>query len=189
SLRVGETASATGTVSLVDMRSFHIDAPVDELDVALVEPGQNVIVNLDAVPDAEFTGSVRSISPLATKNERGANTYQVTVDLQNVPPVVKPGMSAALQVVTLRKEGVILIPRRAVQTENGATFVYVPGTPAAPIAGSGGFGAAPAIAPGAKRLVTLGLSNSESVEVVSGLAAGDAIYVPDIVQTFNPSVQ
>jgi HlyD family secretion protein len=188
-LRVGELAGATGTIALVDMRSFHVDAPVDELDVAQIAPGLTVRVQMDALPTAVLTGTVRTVSPLAVKNERGANTYQVTVDLDGADPGVKPGMSAALQIVTLRKDGVVLIPRRAVQTENGETFVYVPGTPAPPPAGSGGFGAAPAVAPGAKRTVKLGLSNSESVEVISGLTEGETIYVPDIVQTFNPTVQ
>jgi HlyD family secretion protein len=178
-LRVGEQAGQSGLVAVVDLRSFHIDVPVDELDVAQITPGQPATVALDALIDQELTGTVTTIEPLATRSDRGTNTYQVTVRLDGASPAVLPGMTATVQIVTERKENVVLAPRRAVQSENGASFVYVPAAPGAQL---------PPGQPGERRPVTLGLSNSQSVEVTSGLAAGEQVLVPDVVQTVDVTI-
>jgi len=179
SLRVGEQAGQNSVVALVDLSSFHIDVPVDELDVAQVKPGQKVTIALDAMLDQELTGTVTTIEPLATRTERGTNTYQVTVQLDEVTSEVLPGMTATVQIITERKEGVVLVPRRAIQSENGQSFVYVPAAPGAQVQPG---------QPGERRPVTLGLSNTESVEVISGLKPGDQVLVPDVVRTLNVNV-
>ncbi|GAB4110617.1 MAG: efflux RND transporter periplasmic adaptor subunit [Roseiflexaceae bacterium] len=182
-LRIGEQAGTSGVVAVVDMRSFHIDVPVDELDIPQIKSGQNARIVLDALPGTELAGVVTTISPLAVKTDRGTNTYAVTVEISGSDPNVKPGMTATVQLITTRKEGVVLVPRRALQTEAGQTFVYVPSaTPQQPPAAAPGA----AVAPGDRHPVTLGLSNAEFVEITSGLQAGESIYVPDVVQTFNP---
>jgi RND family efflux transporter MFP subunit len=182
-LRVGEQAGQNAVVALVDLSGFSIDVPVDELDVAQITPGQSATVALDAMLDRELNGTVTTIEPLATVSERGSNTYLVTVALGGDAQGVLPGMTATVQIVTQRKENVVLVPRRAVQSENGQSFVYVPGTPEQPTQP----GEAPA--PGVRRPVTLGLSNSQSVEVTSGLTAGEQVLVPDVVQTVNVNVR
>jgi RND family efflux transporter MFP subunit len=178
-LRVGEQAGQSAVVAVVDLSSFHIDVPVDELDVAQIEPGQPVTIALDAMLDQELNGTVTTIEPLATRSDRGTNTYQVTVQLDEVSEAVLPGMTATVQIVTERKEGVVLVPRRAVQSENGQSFVYVPAAPGVQLTNG---------QPGERRPVTLGLSNSQSVEVLSGLSGGEQVLVPDIVQTVNVTV-
>jgi RND family efflux transporter MFP subunit len=183
-LRIGEQSASSGIVALVDMRSFHVDIPIDELDIAQIQSGQAARIVLDALPGNEMTGRVTTISPLAVKSDRGTNTYAVTVELDSTDGAVKPGMTATIRLITTRKEGVVLVPRRAIQTENGQSFVYVPSAvPQAPQSTAPGATPTP---PGERRVVTLGLSNSEQVEVLSGLQAGDKVYVPDVVQTFNP---
>lgn len=179
-LRLGERTGAVSAIAIVDMSSFHIDAPVDELDIARLQPGQQVMIQLDALPGSEFHGAVTTISPLAVRTDRGANTYDMTVVLNDADTAVKPGMTASLQIVTERKENVVLAPRRAIQFDNGIAYVLVPGTDPATVRD-------PA-QPGERRVVTLGLSNNQSVEIINGLAAGETILVPDVVQTFNPMI-
>src|SRR5690606_37028960 len=53
-ISVGESSasssgSAASAIVLADISSFHIDVPIDELDIALVDNGQKVIVTLDAL--------------------------------------------------------------------------------------------------------------------------------------------
>jgi hypothetical protein len=135
---------------------------------------------LDALLDQELTGTVTTVSPLATRSDRGSNTYAVTVALGGASGAVLPGMSATVQIVTESKPGVVLAPRRAVQSEGGASFVYVQAAPGAQL---------PPGEPGERRPVTLGLANSQRVEVTSGLAAGEQVLVPDVVQTVNVNVR
>lgn len=177
-MRVGEPAGQTASIAIADLRSFHVDVPIDELDVAQVRPGQPVRITLDALPDAEIGGSVTRIAPLATRSEQGTTSYAVTVAIDAGSGQVRPGMTAVVQIVTQQKDNALLAPRRAVQTEAGATFVLVP-TDGPPDPQTG----RPA---SERRPVTLGLSNNEFIEITSGLQPGERILVQDVVSTLNP---
>jgi HlyD family secretion protein len=180
-MRIGEPADAGSIIALVDLSSFHVDVPIDELDIASVEPGQPVRIVLDALPNAEISGAVTQIAPLATRSDQGTTTYDVTVTLAANNAGVRPGMTAVVQIVTAQKENAVLVPRRAVRSEGGQSFVLVP-TGGAPVAtGPGQF--APA---NERRTVTIGLSNNEFVEILSGLEAGDEVLLQDVVSTFIP---
>jgi HlyD family secretion protein len=177
-LRVGERAGETGVIAIADLSSFHIDIPVDELDVAQIKPGQTVKIVLDALPGQDLTGTVTTIDPLATQTDKGTNTYNVVVTITATDPAVRPGMTAAAQIVTQHKENIVLVPRRAVQSENGQSFVL--------IAKEGPFDNATQTPANDKRPVTIGLSNSESVEIASGLKPGEKVLVKDVVSTVAP---
>jgi HlyD family secretion protein len=184
-LRVGESArgssstdGTSGVIVVADLSSFHVDVPVDELYVAQIREGQAVRIALDALADKELAGKVENIEPLATQNDRGTNTYKVTVAIDPSDATLRSGMTATVQIVTQSKPNAVLVPRRAVQTENGESYVLIPKEgPADPQTRR------PA---SDRRVVTLGLSNAESIEVLSGLQAGEKVLVQDVVQTFNP---
>ena len=183
-MQVGETADATATISVVDLSSFHVDVPVDELDIAAVQTGQRVRITLDALPNAEVGGVVTRIAPQATRSEQGTTTYEVTVTLDEGSGGVRPGMTAVVEIVTEEKADVVLVPRRAVRSEGGRSYVYVPNPNLTPQPVVPGQEAPP---PGDQREVQIGLSNAEFVEIVSGLSAGDEVLVQDVVSTFNPA--
>ncbi len=185
-LRIGEAASGSatstetndGVVVIADLSNFHIDLPVDELDVAQIAPGQQVRVALDALPDVALTGKVTNIEPLATQASSGTNTYKVTVELDPSTATLRSGMTATVQIVTQNKPDALLVPRRAVQSENGESFVLIPKEGPPDVQNN-----RPA---SDRRPVTLGLSNGEFVEITSGLQAGEQVLIQDVVQTFNP---
>jgi HlyD family secretion protein len=185
-MNVGESTDGTAIIAVVDVSSFHIDVPIDELDIAQVQPGQRVQVSLDALPGTEIGGAVAAIAPQATRSTQGTTTYTVTVNLDKDSAGVRPGMTAVVAIITSQKDAALLVPRRAVRTEGGKSYVLIfdpTGVPVTVV--SGGI---PSVEPASKRQeITIGLSNSESVEVLSGLKAGDAVLVQDVVSTFNPS--
>ncbi|MFP4438948.1 MAG: efflux RND transporter periplasmic adaptor subunit [Chloroflexaceae bacterium] len=182
-LQVGERTdgpSAEGSsadIVISDLSSMHVDVPVDELDVAQIEVGQQVRVTLDALPDQELTGTVTNIAPTADKSDQGTTTYEVTVEIDMGDAPVRPGMTAVVEIVTVSKDDVVLVPRRAVQTENGQSYVLIPveGEPTEP-----------GMPASEQREVELGLSDRQFVEITDGLEAGEEILVQDVVQTFNP---
>lgn len=183
-MQIGEPADATANIAVVDLSSFHVDVPVDELDIASVQPGQRVTITLDALPSAEVGGVVTRIAPQATRSEQGTTTYEVTVTLDEGSAGVRPGMTAVVEIITQEKPDVVLVPRRAVRAEGGKSYVYVPNPSLAPQPAIPGQTAPP---PGDRREVQIGLSNAEFVEILSGLSVGDEVLVQDVVSTFNPS--
>jgi HlyD family secretion protein len=176
-LRVGERAGQT-VIAMADLRTLYVNVPVDELDVGQVKEGQLVQISVDALLDRELTGRVTNIDPLATRNTQGTNTYTVKITIESGDPTVRPGMTATAQIVTLRKENAVLVPRRAVRTENGQNYVLIPKEgPADPRLPT---------PPSDRREVTIGLSNNEQVEILSGLQVGEEVLLQDVVSTFNP---
>lgn len=170
--------SSSAQIAIADLRGLEINVPVDELDVAQIEDNQQVRITLDALPDAEIMGTVTNIAPLADKSDQGTTTYEVTVAIDTGDSAVRPGMTAVVEIVTRRKEEVVLVPRRAVQVENGQSYVLIPAegqpdpqtsTPASE-----------------QREVTLGLSDNQFIEITDGLQGGETVLVRDVVSTFNP---
>ena len=70
-----------------------------ELDVARIEVGQSAVVTVDAMPDAEFAGVVREIA-LQPEDYRGDVVYAVIVELDEVVPELRWGMTAVVEIET-----------------------------------------------------------------------------------------
>jgi HlyD family secretion protein len=178
---VGEPAEITDqgnpAVSIADLSGLHVDVPIDELDIDKIVIDQPVLLTLDALPGREISGTVERIAPVATTEEQGTRTYEVTVAIENVEQGVRPGMTAVVDIITERRAEVVLVPRRAVVLEGGRSYVLRP-TGGAP---------QPDGTPASERVeVEVGLSNAEQVEIVSGVEPGDTVLVQDVVETLNP---
>jgi HlyD family secretion protein len=109
---------------LDNVDEFQIVASYSETDAAQIAAGQKVRLTFDAVPDAEATGSVLSVSPTATAIS-GVVSYYVTVVLPKGDPRLKSGMSAQAEVLTKEIPGVLAVPSAAVHTQNGMSVVTV----------------------------------------------------------------
>ncbi|OQY26191.1 MAG: hypothetical protein B6244_14220 [Candidatus Cloacimonetes bacterium 4572_55] len=121
----GETA-ITGTMnnpgtvllSIADLTQMEAVAEVDETDVVQLESGQNVEVEVDALPDTILTGEVREIANTATIRGRGTDqeitNFMVKIDIVSHHAKLRPGMSSTISIITHVKEDVAAIPIQAV---------------------------------------------------------------------------
>jgi HlyD family secretion protein len=173
-VRAGETAGSPAVV-VSDLTQLEVSINLDEADVAQVAVGQRARIILDAFPDAELTGEVVTVAPVATVTS-GVVLYPVTVQLAPTTQPVRSGMTADVEVVLNSRENALIIPLRAVQSMDDGDFVLRQaggaGTPGSgrpgPRGGAVGFELVP---------VTLGLMNDSDVEVTSGLSEGDVVSV------------
>jgi HlyD family secretion protein len=148
-------------IVIAALDQLHVDTLVDELDIAQVGLGQEVSLTLDALPGVSLAGEVVEIDQSPAE---GADTteYPVRVELTSADESVRIGMTAAVNILAARKEGVVLVPNWALRADpnTGETVVSVQ---------SGG---GPVSVP-----VTLGLRSETHSEVLSGLEAGDVAVV------------
>ena len=113
-------------MQLADTSKFHLDVQVDEVDIAGIEPGQPVQVEIDALPDEKLTGKVSRISPAATTSPTGGVSYDVRLDID---PTDAPLLGRHERDRDDHRQtpghNVLLVPNRAVQLERetGKTFV------------------------------------------------------------------
>ncbi|MBN2043824.1 MAG: efflux RND transporter periplasmic adaptor subunit [Anaerolineales bacterium] len=107
-----------------DLTSLLVDVDVSEVDINRVEVGQPVTLTFDAVLAKEYAGEVVEVSPVGSILA-GVVNFKVTIKLLDPDENVKPGMTAAVNIVVSQLEDVLLVPNRAVRVQEGERVVYV----------------------------------------------------------------
>ncbi len=141
-------------VTIADLEHLQIKLSIDETDIPRVEIGQPVALDLDAFPGQVVNGVVREIAPAAT-TVQGVVNYDVLIDVNANDVPIKAGMTANANVQVARQENVLLIPTRSIRAQGSKRLVTIleNGQPK-------------------EIVVTLGLSNEQETEILSGLVEG-----------------
>jgi HlyD family secretion protein len=189
---IGQTVAAsfqTPTLFSIaqDLTRMQIDTNVDEADIGKVRVGQPVQFTVDAYPDVTFPGKVSEIrnAPTTVQN---VVTYDVVVKVGNPERKLKPGMTANVEIIIAKEQGVLKVPNAALR------FKWTAG--GAPERGKGGVssggpqtGKAMSGQPTRgiwvleaqkprRVALTLGISDGSDTAVLSGdLKEGDAVIV------------
>lgn len=123
---VGEIIPANKSViSVIRDAQFQIETYVPEADIVKVKVNDSAKVTLDAYSnDVIFEAKVVTIDPAETVIE-GVSTYKVTLEFIHLDPRIRSGMTANLDIETDKKEQVLSIPQRAIETQNGKKFVKI----------------------------------------------------------------
>ncbi|HEX3112994.1 MAG TPA: efflux RND transporter periplasmic adaptor subunit [Candidatus Eisenbacteria bacterium] len=114
------TMNNPGTVLLTvaDLSRMKVEADVDETDVATVRIGQEATVKVDALPDTSLVGHVTQIanSPLISgaETQEQETNFKVDVTIDNPPPILRPGMTADVEIRTARRDSVLAVPIQSV---------------------------------------------------------------------------
>lgn len=164
-IKLGETVMK-GTLigSVVSVDSLYIEAFIDEADIAAVSVGQAVNITMDAYQDRVFKGEVYRISPVVTGGKQETRTFEVRTKMKELPPTIKPGMSAEIEIIVNKLDNVISVPTQAIVKKEGKSFLYIVRDSRAKIIP-----------------VTTGIFNWTYTEIVSGLNEGDEVIInPDI---------
>jgi HlyD family secretion protein len=109
---------------LDNLSSLLVDVKVSEVDINNVSIGQPVTLTFDAILGQEYHGKVVEVTQAGTV-EQGVVNFTVTVELTDADPQVKPGMTAAVNIVVEQLQNVLLIQNRAVRLVDGERVVYV----------------------------------------------------------------
>lgn len=147
---------------IVDDSSLHVEATIDEADIARVKVGQAASLRLDALPKHPIAGVVSKLDPTVRTDPKGARTLRLEVavsDLANARGAgVRPGMSANVDVVVAEKDNVLHLPTNVVIGRGTKRSVYVIEQNVA-----------------RERNIEIGISSWERTEVVSGLREGERV--------------
>lgn len=163
---VGQTVAAsfqTPTLFRIgeNLRNMRINVTVDEADVGLIEPGQEVRFNVDAYPNQSFVGKVVQVRLNATV-QQNVVTYDVVVAVDNADGKLLPSMTAYANIVVRERRGVLVAP-------NAALRVRIPGVERA-TTGALGSGVLYVLEDGKPRGVPVetGASDAQHTEIVAG---------------------
>jgi HlyD family secretion protein len=117
---------APGTISfrIDDLSRLLVDVQVTEVDINRVRVGQPVTLSFDAIPNQDFNGKVSAVARVG-QTTGGAVNFEVTIELTDGSQDVRPGMTAAVNIVVDQLTDVLLVENRAVRLSNGQRIVYV----------------------------------------------------------------
>jgi HlyD family secretion protein len=107
-----------------DLSALLVDVDVSEVDINSVAVGQPVTLALDAVLGKTYHGTVDQVSQ-AGELVSGAVNFTVTVRMSDADGDVKPGMTAAVNIVVKQVNNQLLVPNSAVRFVNGQQVVYI----------------------------------------------------------------
>lgn len=154
----GDKAGDFTLFRVVDNRLFDLKVTVPSGKIASVRVGQALSFTTEAVPGKTFEGKVAFINPSADEVSRAV---QVVAEVPNDAGDLKSGLFVRGRIVTGDRPGVLQVPRAALLTWDvdagrAEAFLVQGGT-------------------AARRAVTTGAVSGESVEITSGLNAGDEV--------------
>lgn len=158
-LEVGDVVQpGMSAVKVSSSATIKIVARLSDVDDGLVEVGMPADCVLDAYPDKVYTGTVSTISAIAREPKQSSlrRFFDVEIALDRTDPAtMRPGMSARVEVVARRREGVLLAPRAGLDIEGDA--------PRARLAGGG------------ERDIAIDGCTAQVCAITDGLAAGDRL--------------
>lgn len=121
----GDIVSAGKTAFRIDdLSNLFIDLLVSEIDIHQIKVGQSAQITFDAIPGAEYTGTVTQIGLVGSVTQ-GVVNYPVTIQITNPDEYVLPGMTAAVSIIVAQHENVLVVPNQAIKTRGGQRFVTV----------------------------------------------------------------
>lgn len=115
----GQTVAASLQVATLftiaeDLSQMEAEVSIDEADVSSVTEGQSAVFTVDAYPGRSYNGTVTRVN-LGSTEEAGVVSYPATITVQNSDLSLRPGMTAAADIITTARNSVLLVPNAALQ--------------------------------------------------------------------------
>lgn len=163
-VELGSIVSANSfVISLISAETLQIESFVPEINLSLVEVGAQAEVTLDAYGDeVPFAATVVSVDPAETIRD-GVSTYRAILEFSADDERIRSGMTANVRITADRRTNIISIPQGLVVNRDGNKYVSV-------------------LVDGdveEREIEIGGLSSLGSVEVLSGLEAGEILVITD----------
>lgn len=145
----------TPIVSVVEIGTVRLVSNLVEKDFKRVTAGVTALIEVDAFPGEQFTGTVSRVAPVFDSATR---TASMEIEVPNPGFRLKPGMFARVKLTVDRRPNALTVPRNAVVDSEGKRGVFLVDGPAAKF-----------------QPVTTGLQDNERIEILAGLAEGTRI--------------
>lgn len=152
---------ATPILRIVNLNSMYAEADVPETYLTNITKGSKATVTIPVLNQTQTTTIHQTGNFIAPSNR----TFRVEASLANPENLIKPNLNARLSVVDYTNPEALMVPLRVVrESASEATYVFVLTKPEA----DNGYTTE-------KRIVELGKSKNELIEVRSGLLPGELV--------------
>jgi len=163
------TQVETGSViaKIMDYQVMYMDVQLPEKYIAVIKPGQVVRLTNYTIPEDTIIGSITQLSPAINPDTR---TFKGNISIINPRYLMRPGMFVKADIVTDRRDSVIVIPKSIILSRQKGKTVFVIDRGVAQ-----------------ERIIETGLENTYNVEVVRGVTRNEQIVTSGFETLSNKS--
>lgn len=147
---------------------------IHESSLEKVQVGQEVRVNVPAIPGRVFNGRVARIAPLPDQTSwwnPDLRVYATEIHLEGEVTGARTGMSCRAEIVVEEYDNATYVPIQAVTRSRGEAIAFV----------------ADATGTLTRRSVEIGLDNNRMVRVLAGLEPGETVTLTPPLETGGPT--
>jgi HlyD family secretion protein len=157
-LNVGDPAANVGRLDRLRVRVY-----VDEPELGRVAEGQPVTITWDALPGKQWRGTVER-KPASIQALGSRQVGEVICSIENPIRELIPGANVNAEIRTAVVEGALVVPKETLRHDAQGDYVFALNGDTV-----------------ARRPVKKGASSITEIQVVEGLAEGDAVALPSDV--------
>ena len=150
---MGGFAPTSGVLTLMDFSRIKIEIDVSHQDIMRIKKGQTALLRVTALPERVFQGRVAIVNMTADPLTR---KFKVEARIDNPDLILRPNTFGEVTLEVSTHEDALVIPQKAV-LENKYVFL---------VDENNNVG---------RKEVTLGLQNTDMVEIVKGLREGNLV--------------
>ena len=122
--KIGDQVSpGTLAVRIDDLSHLLVSVQIPEIDINRIQIGQDANLTFDGIANKQYIGKVTQVGRVGTAVQ-GAVNFTVTIELTDADESVRPGMTAAVNIVVEQLDNVLTVPNRAVRLLNNERVVY-----------------------------------------------------------------
>lgn len=157
-IKVGNTLNPNDkTFHVTTLKPLIIYLYAPEKEYRKIRPGQQSMVEVDALKGQAFPAVVSRVSPVIDST---SGTFKVTIEIDDPSGNLKPGMFGRVHIVHEKYENALLIPREAVIVDGDEEAVFLIEDNKA-----------------SRRLLSTGITQNGMVQVLGGLTEEDRFVI------------
>jgi membrane fusion protein, multidrug efflux system len=147
----------TSVVTLMDYSKLLMEINLPEKNISTINVGQEVSITNYTLPKDTLLARINELSPVVSTETR---TFKGKLVIDNPGLKLRPGMFVKADIEVARRDSAIVIPKEIIVSGNRGKAVYI-------------------VEKGAvrERIITTGLENETSVEVIEGLKKNERVVV------------
>jgi RND family efflux transporter MFP subunit len=162
-----QIASGSKIVKIMDYQTMYMEVQLPEKYISVIKPSQNVNLTNYTIPGDTIIGQVTQLSPAIDADTR---TFKGNIQINNKDYLLRPGMFVKADIVTNKKDSVIVIPKNIILSRQRGKTVFIIDRGVA-----------------AERVIETGLENISDVEVTRGLMKGERVVASGFETLSNKS--
>jgi RND family efflux transporter MFP subunit len=145
-------------VNLMSYDKMYMEINLPEKSISEVQLGHEVLITNYTIAEDTLIGTVSELSPMISSETR---TFSGKLQINNPELKLRPGMFVKADIITAKKDSVIVIPKNIILSGNRGKYVFIVERNSA----------------ADDRVITTGIENKDFVEVIEGLKENERLII------------